>query len=131
MNSIRRTISAMLVTCIMISSIGYTAVSFACPKMSTKQTEQCAMCNKSDKASTKTKDCCKPIVEHKVVHTDSVRSQDSQSVQVMAAVLPQPMIVVSNDLDLFGTAELTHGQRAVPLSPDASTARAMLSTFLI
>ncbi|MBS1904713.1 MAG: hypothetical protein JSS75_13490 [Bacteroidetes bacterium] len=131
MKRLRRVISAVLVTCIMISSIGYTAVSFACPKMSTKQTQQCSMCNKSEKASTKTKDCCKPIVEHKVVHTDSLRSQDSQSVQVIAAVLPQPMIVVSNDLDLFGTVEPIPGQRTVPLPPDASTARAMLSTFVI
>lgn len=131
MKQVRRIISAVLVTCIMISSIGYTAVSFACPKMSTKQTEQCSMCNKSEKASTKTKDCCKPIVEHKVVHTDSVRLQDSPSVQVITAVLPQPMLVVSNDLDLFGAAEFAPGESTVPLPPDASTARAMLSTFLI
>jgi hypothetical protein len=131
MKQFRRVISALLVTCIMISTVGYTAVTFACPKMTTTNASTCSMCKTAAKAQSKTKNCCKPIVEHKVVHTDGTRPHEAQSLQIAQAVLPQPMIVLANAADLFGPTTHRFDNNTPPLLPDASTARAMLSTFLI
>jgi hypothetical protein len=131
MKLLRRIISGLLVTAILISSIGFTVVSFACPKMSAQKSASCLSCRSTEAKSAKMKDCCKPIVEHKVVRSEGMRPHDAQRVQAIQAVLPTPLFLIANANDLFAIAAQTFDFHTTPLPPDASTARAMLSTFLI
>lgn len=131
MKSIQRIISGLLVAAILISSIGYTAVSFACPQMNAKKMATCSMCKTQQAKTSKTKDCCKPIVEHKVVHADGTQPHEHQSVVLVQVVFAVPMMLLPNELDLFAESYTSCDFHAPPLPSDASTARAMLSTFLI
>ncbi len=131
MKVMHRIVSAILISCIVISSVGYTVVSFGCPKMSSAKTSACSSCKTSDAKPAKPKSCCKAIVEHKVVHTDVTKPNDSKPVHTVQAVLPPPILVVTENADLFGVSRRNLRFETPPAPPDASTARAMLSTFLI
>lgn len=131
MKALHRIIASLVVTCLLISSVGFTVVTFACPMMKMTSVASCSMCKKPVTKASKTKDCCKGTVEHKVVRTDGTRPHDSQQVQTVAAILPTPMLSIGNDIDLFASSNTEFRFHTPPLPPDASTARAMLSEFLI
>lgn len=88
-------VSALLVFSMIFSSVGYTAIHFACPNMSAKPGAQCPQCEKSVSKKQHTKDCCKPKVEHKVIKADftnphSIKTKFTYQQKILFSLILQP-----------------------------------------
>lgn len=89
----RYILSALLVSSLIFSSVGYTAIRYACPNMSEKSGAECTQCRKSIPVKHHTKSCCKPKVEHKVIKTDYTNPSTAKSLFSFRYFIPLSIAV--------------------------------------
>ena len=69
-NRIRHIFSFCLVVCLMFSSVGFTAISIACPNMNAQPGVPCSQCKSGTIPKKHAPDCCKTKIEHKVIKSE-------------------------------------------------------------
>ena len=127
----RHIFSASLVACLIFSSVGFTAVSMACPNMMAKPGTACPKCKHGVIPSKHAKDCCKKTFEHKVVKTEFEKPEITKSQVSLQIVIPAFVTrsIFSQQLSTSLTSPLS---AHIPISSVGSMEKcALLSTFLI
>ena len=119
----RHSLSFGLAMSLLISSVGYSVISFACPEME-DETTICTNCAASDQQPQK--DCCKPRVERKVVKAEFEKPEYAMTLYVSSAC-----IAFSNfDISSVYHVRLSRSYYKTYLGPPPDTC-ALLSTYLI
>ena len=127
----RHIISSALAACLIFSSVGYTAVSIACPNMMAKQGSACPKCKHGRIPTKDTKDCCKTKIEHKVINAEFEKPLSPKSFIAPHFAIPA-LVFYSNSSDVHSAYLISLHRADILLSPLSSVEKcALLSTFLI
>ncbi len=123
-NIFRHSLSFGLAISLLISSVGYSVISFACPEME-DETTICTNCASSDQQAQK--NCCKPRVERKVVKAEFEKPEHLKPLFVQIACIAFTSIAI-NTVDI-ARSSVTRFETCL-YDPPADTC-ALLSTYLI
>ena len=67
---IKYNVSIAIVFCLLFSTVGFTAISIACPNMNAQPGVPCSQCKSGTIPKKHAPDCCKTKIEHKVIKSE-------------------------------------------------------------
>lgn len=120
LKAFKHSFTFILAFSLLVSSVGYTVKSFACPKMQREAATKCWMC----KETPAKKDCCQAKVEHK-----AVKSEFEKPYEVKSSASSE---YLSKAVSIFVNYEPERNILTVlPISMHSVEKSILFSTFLI
>jgi len=124
-NSVRHSFSLVLVLSLLVSSVGYTMISFACPMMKEKSTS-CIDCKQSSKDAPG--DCCKAKIERKVLRSEFEKPSEFKTT---FSYLTIPVVALATECFVEISISLSQTDIIIGTPLYSVEKCAQLSTFLI